>query len=172
MVGPPKTLYDLRKVEAALRVTCRACGGVKLVDREALIADRRFSRRSLEWPAVLSDLPCPICSSADVKVAGVPFAEDAKELREYRARALLMNLALTVLNDAARRATEDDVHTAAVRLALRALRPFLADRDLLMKFWEESGAPKGRAYNHAHLVHRWIVSALVSRGHPVWAEFR
>lgn len=172
MVGPPKTLQHLRKVEASVRITCRSCRKATTLDREALITTRQFQRRSMEWPAVQHDENCRACFSADVRVDFVPFGQNDRELRAKRATATLMNLALTVLEDAAQRACAEDVCTPAVKLALRVLRPFLADRTLLIKFWTEASAPKDRSYNHAHLALRWIVTQLVERGHPVWAEFR
>jgi hypothetical protein len=33
MVGPPKTLGDLRRVDAAMEVKCNACGHIELLDR-------------------------------------------------------------------------------------------------------------------------------------------
>ena len=175
MVGDPKTLYDLRKVEASVRVTCRSCDAVKLHDLEETIARRLFDRKPMDWRSVQRDLPCPRCPAGEdrnVKVDLIPFGRDERELRERRAATLVMNLALTVLKDAAQRALTDDVATPAVRLALRVLRPFLADRAVLVEFWAEITAPKDKAYHHAHLKHRWLVGQLVKRGHAVWAEFR
>lgn len=174
MVGPPKTLYDLRKVEASVRVTCSTCGSVKTYDLEELIYTRRFERRSIEWPAVQADLLCITCGHIrrDVHVTGVPFRANDRELRHRRAETLVMNLALTVLQDVARRARTDDPRTPVTRLALRVLRPYLADRSVLMRFWEEAAAGHGQAFSHAQLAHRWIVTELVKRGHAVWAEFR
>jgi hypothetical protein len=58
MVGPPKTLQDLRRVEGAVRVTCRACKAVKQHDLEELIIDRRSRRISKEWEAVRHGTAC------------------------------------------------------------------------------------------------------------------
>ena len=44
MVDPIKILTDLRRIEAAVRVTCRACGFVRLIDREQLIQQCRIHR--------------------------------------------------------------------------------------------------------------------------------
>lgn len=173
MVGPPKTLYDLRKVEASVRVTCRACGAVKTHDLEELIHSRSFHRESMDWVAVQHDLICSKCDAPrDVDVAGVPFGANDRELRAQRAQTLLMNLALKVLDEAARRAKTEDVCTPAVRLALRVLRPFLADRELLVTYWTEISGEKNVAFNHGAQALRWIVFELVKRGHSVWAEFR
>lgn len=172
MVGPPKTLHDLRRVEGSVRVTCRACGAVKQHDREELIVDRHFRRLSMDWQVVLRDLPCHGCGGKDTKVDGVPFGGTDPEMRAQRARTTLMNLALRVLEDAARRSREEDVTTPALRLALRVLRLYLPDRTLLMEFWDSAAKSRGAAFSHALVVHRWIVTKLVDDGHAVWAEFR
>ncbi|KQN93837.1 hypothetical protein ASE95_02725 [Sphingomonas sp. Leaf231] len=175
MVGDPKTLYDLRKVEASVRVTCRSCKAVKVHDLEELIASRTFRRATMDWRTTQHEMicaRCPVGTDGDVKVELIPFGRNEREMREQRGRTLVMNLALSVLRDAAQRASRDDVATPAVRLALRVLRPFLADRALLVTFWTEITERKDRAFNHGHQAHRWIVTELVKRGHAVWAEFR
>lgn len=83
-----------------------------------------------------------------------------------------MNLALKVLHSAAYGARTADIDTPAVRLALRVLRPYLPDRTLLVRFWDEAKAAKGQALSEAVMAHGWIVQALVEQGHSVWAEFR
>ncbi|MBW6531945.1 hypothetical protein KZ820_14480 [Sphingomonas sp. RRHST34] len=172
MVGPPKTLQDLRRVEGAVRVTCRACKAVKLYDLEELIIDRRFRRLSMEWEAVRRTMPCRNCDSTDTRVDGVPFGQDDVERRARRSRALLMNLALAVLDDASRRARDEDVCVPATRLALRVLRPYLPDRELLVTFWTAAETGRGKPHGPALQAMRWIVTKLVDAGHPVWAEFR
>ncbi len=76
------------------------------------------------------------------------------------------------LHHAAYGARRDDIDTPAVRLALRVLRPFLPDRTLLIRFWQEGKAAKGQALSDAVHAHNWIAQALVKQGHSVWAEFR
>lgn len=128
----------------------------------------------MEWSAVQADLLCVKCGHVqrDVQVAGIPFGANDRELRHRRAETLVMNLALIVLQDVARRATTDDPRTPVTRLALRVLRPYLADRSVLIRFWEEAVSGHGKAFSHAQLAHQWIVTELVQRGHTVWAEFR
>lgn len=172
MVGPPKTLQDLRRVEGAVRVTCRACKTVKQYDLEELIIDRRFRRLSMEWEAVRHGMQCYECGANDTRVDGVPFGQDDVERRARRSRALLMNLALAVLDDASRRARDEDVCVPATRLALRVLRPYLPDRELLVAFWTAAETGRGKPHGPALQAMRWIVTKLVDAGHPVWAEFR
>jgi hypothetical protein len=49
MVGSPKTLHDLRKVDADLQVICRTCSRRVYLDREWLIAElmRRKTKHGL-----------------------------------------------------------------------------------------------------------------------------
>jgi hypothetical protein len=175
MVGDPKTLYDLRKIEASLRVTCRVCKTVKVHNLEAVISSRSFHRQTMDWPTARREFVCQRCDVGeghDVKVDAVPFGRDDRELREQRGRTLVMNLALLVLKDAAQRAVQEDVCTPAVRLALRVLRPCLASSDLLTTFWTAAQESVGKPWGGAQQAHRWIVAELVKRGHAVWAEFR
>lgn len=173
MVGQPKSLYELRKVEGAVNVTCKACGKSRLYDLEELIRSRTFQRQSTDWEVVMREMPCWHCPDrTETRVAIVPYAANDRELRARRAEMLLMNLALKVLHTAAYRSQRDDIDTPAVRLALRVLRPFLPDRTLLVRFWDEGKAAKGQAMSEAVMAHGWIVQALVKQGHSVWAEFR
>lgn len=173
MVGQPKTLYDLRKVEGAVNVTCKACGKSRLYDLEELIKARLFQRQSTDWEVVTREMQCWHCTDrTDTRVAVVPYAANDRELRVRRAEMLIMNLALAVLSDATARAQQVGVDTPAVRLALRVLRPFLPDRSLLVRFWNEGQAAINVPSNDAHFAHGWIVQALVKQGHSVWAEFR
>ncbi|MBB6503195.1 hypothetical protein F4693_000144 [Sphingomonas endophytica] len=174
MVGQPKTLYDVRKVHGSIRLACPACGTIKVHDLEELIRERSFQRRSLDWQAFLHDVWCWNCSPerTALKVGIIPFGGNDHELRVRRADTFVINLALTVLQDAACRASQHDPATPAVRLALRVLRPFLADRTLLVRFWEEAVSARKNPANETHFAHGWIVAELLRRGHSVWADFR
>ncbi len=173
MVGQPKSLYDLRKIEGAVNVTCKACGRSRLYDLEELIKSRTFQRLSTDWEVVIREMPCWHCDDrTGTRVAIVPYATNDRELRARRAQTLVINLALTVLKDAACRANQSGVNTPAVRLALRVLRPFLPDRTLLVRFWDEGELAKTTATNEAHFACGWIAQALLKQGHSVWAEFR
>jgi len=155
-----------------VRVTCRACKAVKRHDLEELIIDRRFRRLSMEWEAVRHTMQCHECGANDTRVDGVPFGRSEPEVRARRSQALLMNLALAVLDDASRRARYEDVCVPATRLALRVLRPYLPDRELLATFWTAAETGRGKPHGPALQAMRWIVTKLVDAGHPVWAEFR
>jgi hypothetical protein len=174
VVGQPKTLYDVRKSHGSISQTCAVCGTVKIHDLEELIRERSFQRQSLDWQVFLHDAWCWTCSPerTAVKVEIIPFGGNDRELRQRRAETLVINLALTVLKDAACRASQHDPGTSAVRLALRVLRPFLHDRTLLVRFWEEAVSAKTNPAHETHFAHGWIVAALIQRGHLVWAQFR
>lgn len=76
MVGDPKTLYDLRKVDADLRVVCRACGRRRMIDREWLIAELLRRKKSVDWSLVRHQFRCARegCRSRDAKLEIIPFA--------------------------------------------------------------------------------------------------
>ena len=172
MVGPIKTLIDLRRIEAAVRVTCNECGFVRMIDREQLINHCHFHRSSLDWAAVRSSLPCwsAKCLSRDTRVEALPFSQDRVALRRKRAETILMNLALKVLESAAYRADTQVISTPEVRLALRVLYPYLRDDTLLRKFWCLVTADRGIS-DTCHPTVARIVSALIERGYAVEAEF-
>ncbi|MEG8040480.1 hypothetical protein QP166_14435 [Sphingomonas sp. LR60] len=174
MVGQPKTLYDVRRIHGSISQTCAACGTVKVRDLEELIRERSFQRQSLDWQVFLRDAWCWKCSPerTAVTIGIIPFGGTDRELRTRRAETLVINLALTVLKDAACCASQHDASTPAVRLALRVLRPFLTDRTLLVRFWEEAVSAKTNPAHETHFAHGWIVAALIKRGHSVWAQFR
>jgi len=172
MVGDPKTLHDLRRVEAAVQVKCRKCGHVALLDREEMIASRRHSRLSMEWIAVTHDQICrkPSCDSTDVQVRLLPFGQSMPEVRQRRALMLRINLSLQILDQACRKPPE--VSKEAVRLALRVLHPHLCDPELLAQFWEQAIDKREENGSQPYIVIRWMVRKLVDHGYAVWAELR
>ena len=172
MVGPIKTLTDLRRIEAAVRVTCKECGFVRMIDREQLIQQCQFHRSSLDWEAVRSSLPCwnAKCLSRDTRVEALPFSQDRVALKRKRAETILMNLALAVLKTAAYRADTHPIATTEVRLALRVLYPYLGDDTLLRRFWGMATMERGIS-DTCHPTVARIVGALRERGYAVEAEF-
>lgn len=172
MVGHPKSLHDLRRVEAAVQVTCLKCGHVAVLDREEMIGDRRHSLRSMEWAAVQHDQICrkSSCDSRDVVVLPLPFGQTVPELRERRAMMLAVNLSLQVLEQACRQPPESS--RESVRLALRVLHPHVRDAGLLLQFWEHAITKRDDIGSQPYLVIRWMVRKLVERGYAVWAELR
>jgi hypothetical protein len=174
MVGPIKSLTDLRRIEAAVRVTCNECGHVRMIDREVLIKHCHFHRSSLDWGIVCNSLPCwnARCGSRDTRVEALPFSQDGVALKRKRAETILINLALRVLKDAAYRPHDAPIATADVRLALRVLYPFMGGRDALTAFWEAAASSRFHAWENCHTEFAVIVATLVERGYAVEAEFR
>ena len=172
MVGPIKNLEDLRRIEAAVRVTCNKCGTVELIEREALLHERAAMSLGRAWEAACADQSCRRCHGKDVRVEALPFSENNRELRRRRAENILINLALHILDDAARRSTVGAVGSVEVRLAQRVLDPFVADRNLMLEYWREATEMPRMGWSSCHLPLRWIVKRLVERGYGVNAEYR
>jgi hypothetical protein len=171
MVGPPKTLQDLRKFEGAVRVSCRTCKRVSLHDREELIVTRSAGLQSCDWSVVRRDLRCSHCISDDVRVELEAFGEGLAALRQRRGQMITIELALTILHKASYSGSRPSVPIEAVRLALRALHPFVRDRDALERFWS--------AYEDAS-AHRWsgpagcfrdLVRILLTHGYAARPSF-
>lgn len=76
MVGDPKTLYDLRKIDADLRVVCRSRGRRRMLDREWLIGELQRRKKSVDWTLVRHQFRCAVegCGSREVRLEIVPFA--------------------------------------------------------------------------------------------------
>lgn len=51
MVGAPKTLHDLYRVEAQVKATCRGCGASEVWELDALIAEVRENGGNTDWSA-------------------------------------------------------------------------------------------------------------------------
>jgi len=137
MVGNPKNLSDLRRIEAALRVTCARCGRTGLYDRETLLADRMTHQLPTDWESMKTGFQCE-CGARDSHLLPVPFADNVPELRRRRNENVLINLALQILRDAAYRSSSQAVGTVEVRLALRVLSPFVRDQNTLIEFWRSA----------------------------------
>ncbi|RUN76509.1 hypothetical protein EJC47_11095 [Sphingomonas sp. TF3] len=174
MVGAIKSLTDLRRIEAAVRVTCKKCGHVRMIDREVLIKHCSFHRSSLDWEDVRAGLWCwrSGCLSRNTHVEALPFSQDEVALRHKRAETILMNLALRVLKDAAYRPNSEAMATTDVRLALRVLYPYMGSRDTLTRYWDIAVSSRFHAWQNCHNEFAVIAATLVDRGYAVDADFR
>lgn len=172
MVGPPKTLYDLRKVEGAVRVTCRSCKRRQLLDREELIQWRNLALKNCDWASVVHDTICGHCTSRDVKVDIEAFADALPELRRRRAAMITLELALKILLSASYSGSRSSVPVEAVRLALRAVHPLLQDRVVLEGFWMRYADPDPRLGESPAGYYSDIVRKLLKRGYAIPAELR
>lgn len=174
MVGPPKTLYDLRRVEGAVRLTCRECGHARLVSLEEMIGQRSFSRRSMEWAAVQHDQICTHgqCNSTSVRVDVVPFGGSMAELKQRRALTILIDLALKVVRRGAYPGGQPPLPDEVIRLALRVLHPHVRRRETLEDYWTAYKLAAPKAHEGPATPYANIVAALLRNGYPVYAEYR
>ncbi len=166
MVGPPKSLHDLHRVEAQVRVTCRSCKASETWELDALIAEVRNNGGSVDWKAAHWSVKCPKrCASPRVTLLALPFGK--QRARRKARRQLLINLALQILREAAHRPSHEPVGTIDVRLALHVLRPFVAEQQFLVEFWKAAVTEPSHPWISCHLPYRKIVHQLVDLGLPV-----
>lgn len=166
MVGAPKSLYDLQRVEAQVRVTCRSCKATELWELDALIAEVRNSGGNTDWQAAHWSIKCPHrCASPRVTLLALPFGR--RGARRQAHRHTLINLALRILREAAQRSAHEPVGTLEVRLTLHVLRPFVGEQRLLTEFWRAATIEPRHPWTSCHLPYRWIAQQLVDQGASV-----
>lgn len=168
MVGPPKHLSDLDKIEADVRITCRACG----FEDDWITAD--LIRHLIEiggstiWSEITRYLVCRRfgCGSADLNALPVPFARRTANMRR-RVGALdgrIIDAALDILGTAARRPGGGAVATLEVRLALLVLHRYARDRDVVRRFWERAQVARTTVNDGLEEPLSAIQARLVERG--------
>jgi hypothetical protein len=149
MVGQPKHLSDLRKIEADVRITCRQCGFEDDWTREALAEHLFDIGGSQVWSEITRHLSCRRfgCGSRNLRALPVPYARRAANLprRVGKLDAQLLGTALKILEQAVERSPGRSVATLEVRLALLVLHRYVRDRELIRRFWD-------RASNHGRTV--------------------
>ncbi len=166
MVGDPKNLSDLRRIEAQVRVTCRSCRAVQVWELDALIAEVTNNGGNTDWRAARWSIKCPgRCASPKIDLLPLPFGKERARRRAHR--HALVNLALQILREAAQRSGRETVGTIEVRLALHVLRPILKDQRLLTEYWEAGTTEPRHPWTSCHLPYRWIAQRLMDMGAPV-----
>lgn len=96
MVGPPKSLSDLRRIEAQVRVTCTSCKATEVWELDALIAEVRNNGGNPDWHTARYAVKCPKrCHSPVVTLLPIPFGKARARRRAHR--HALINLALMIL---------------------------------------------------------------------------
>jgi len=142
MVGDPKTLSDLARIEADVRVRCRKCGLEEDWSIESLRTHLKATGGSEAWSEIARTLYCRRmgCGGRDLRVLAVPFSRRPPNMPRHvpPLQALVIDLAMKVLSEAAGRASHETVGTSEVRLALYVLHPLLADAPLLRETWREA----------------------------------
>lgn len=169
MVGPPKTLSDLYRIEAQVSVTCRSCKANEVWELDALIEEVRRNGGNTDWRAARQSIKCPKrCPSPLISLLPIPYGKQRARRRAHR--HALVNLSLQVLREASARSADEAVGTIEVRLALHVLRPFVQDQALLTAYWRAATMQPRHPWNSCHLPYRRITMKLVEAGAEVEAE--
>ncbi|WP_294260183.1 hypothetical protein [uncultured Sphingomonas sp.] len=160
MVGDPKTLDELDKIEAQVRVTCRGCKATEIWKLNALIAEVRRNGGNTEWRAARRSIKCPNrCASPLIDLLPLPFGK--RRARREAHRHALINLSLQILREATARSANEAVGTLEVRLALHVLRPFVRDQNLLTQYWMTATETPRHPWCSCHKPYRAIVDRLI-----------
>lgn len=171
MVGDPKSLSDLHRIEAQVRVTCRSCKAAEVWQLSALIEEVRANGGNTDWRAARRSIKCPKrCPSPLIAMLPIPYGRQRARRREHR--HALVNLSLQILREATVRSAAEAVGTVEVRLALHVLRPFVRDQPLLNAFWRAATVEPRHPWASCHAPYRSIVERLDELELPVDAENR
>lgn len=163
MIGPPKSLSDLHRIEAQVEVTCRSCRAIEVWELTALIAEVKSNGGNTDWNAARWSIKCPRrCPSPMIELLALPFGK--KRVRQRAHHDALINLSLEILREAAGRSTLEAVGTIEVRLALHVLRPFVQNARLLTDFWKAATFEPRHPWTSCHLPYRSITQRLMERG--------
>jgi hypothetical protein len=170
VVGDPKSLHDLYRVDAQVKASCGSCGATEVWELGALIDEVRANGGNTDWRSARYAVKCPHgCASPMVALVPIPFGKQrarSQALRRVR-HSILIKLALDVLHDAAVRSTLEVGGDDTVRLALHVLRPFVDDDRLLATFWEAATTVERHPWTSCHLPYRAIVRRLTDRDVPL-----
>lgn len=171
MVGPPKNLSDLHRIEAQVKVTCTSCKAVEVWELDALITEVRNNGGNTDWHTARYAVKCPRrCASPIITLLPIPYGRQRARSREHR--HALINLSLQILREAAGRSAVQAVGTIEVRLALHVLRPFVKDARLLAEFWKAATVEPRHPWASCHLPYRRIAQRLIESGAPVEQQNR
>lgn len=171
MVGAPKNLTDLYRVEAQVQVTCKSCRATEVWDLSALIDEVRRAGGNTDWRAARVSIKCPKrCPAPIISLLPIPYGKQRARRRAHR--HVLVNLSLQILREAAARSATEAVGTIEVRLALHVLRPFVHERRLLNDFWRSATAEPRHPLMSCHLPYRRIAERLIAIGADVEQQNR
>lgn len=166
MVGDPKNLSDLYRIEAQVKITCSSCKATEVWELDALIAEVRSNGGNTEWRTARYAVKCPHrCASPIIKLLPISFGRE--RARKEAHRHALINLSLQILREAAARSASEAVGTIEVRLALHVLRPFVGNQQLLTAFWRSAIVQPRHPWTSSQLSYRHLAQQLVDAGHPV-----
>lgn len=141
MVGPPKTIDDLARLDANPVVSCRKCIWSVEYDRGRLSHLRIMAGLNNDWRTFCEETRCEACG-APVRVSIKPFVSDTA-LRQGDMKQALVFKALCVLHEAQEVAKRGRVPpSAGLRFALAYLyavgqrRGEWFDREPYVEFWQ------------------------------------
>lgn len=145
MVGSPKHLSDLARIEADVRIVCRRCGFEEDWTRAALAGHLLAIGGSQVWSEITRHLRCRRfgCGSTELRALAVPFGRRTANVprRIGRLDQNLLAAALGVLEAAANRSRGQAVATLEVRLALLVVHRYARDRECVRRFWDRASTP-------------------------------
>ncbi|WP_205481576.1 hypothetical protein [Sphingomonas arenae] len=182
MVGQPKHLSDLRKIEADVRITCRRCRFEEDWTREDLASHLFEIGGSQVWSEITRHLTCRRfgCGSRDLCALPVPYARRGANMsrRVGKLDAQLLGTALKILEQAVARSPGRSVATLEVRLALLVVHRYLRDREAVRRYWDCAAdatrtVSEGLADPFHSLRNRleqqgWIAPAVLLERTPTW----
>ena len=145
MVGQPKQLSDLRKIEADVRITCRRCGFEDDWTSDALTKHLFEIGGSTVWTEITRHLHCRRfgCGSRELRALPVPYARQAANVQRHVGKldAQLLGTAMRILEHAVAHARGQPIATLEVRLALLVVHRYARDRDVVRRFWTLASKP-------------------------------
>lgn len=182
MVGAPKHLSDLRRIEADVRVTCRRCGFEDDWSVDDLSRHLLSIGGSTVWSQITATLRCRRdgCESGNLRLLPVPYARRTANLprRVGKLTATILEAAVTILEQAAARSAGQAVATIEVRLALLVVHQYARDRDAIAFFWErasQAGRPVDQTMQEPMALIRrrledagWIARPVMPARERVW----
>ena len=142
VVGHPKQLSDLDRIEADVRITCRRCG----FEQDWTVAD--LSRHLLAiggstvWSEITRKLRCGHfqCREPNLRASPVPYARRQANLPR-RIGALdvkTLETTMQVLEEAHASQRVSSVATRELRLALLVVHRYARNREAVKLFWERA----------------------------------
>lgn len=145
MVGQPKHLAELKKIEADVRITCRRCGFEDDWTPEALSKHLFEIGGSSVWSEITRHLSCRRfgCGSRELRVLPVPYARRSANVPRQVGKldAQLLGTAMTILERAVAHARGQSIATLEVRLALLVVHRYARDREAIRRFWASASKP-------------------------------
>lgn len=139
VVGSPKHLSDLARIDADVRISCRTCGFEQDWARESLARHLFEIGGSQVWSEITRHLRCAKfgCGSTSLRALPVPYARRGANMSRRVAKldAHLLELAMHILERAVRVSCGRAVASVELRLALLVIYSYSRDRDGVRRFW-------------------------------------